>query len=204
LGQRCAPRWKRRGRSEWFYLSTIGAQASQPNLLTQHTTIEQALSDLPMPIIFLRPAWFMENYRWDAIPAREHGVIPSFLQPLDKPVPMAATTDIGKLAAALLQEPWSGHRVVELEGPHHVTPNEIAGAFTKVLGRSVQMQIVPRDSWEGLFKSQGMKNPLPWMQMLNGFNEEWIEFESGEAGSRKGGVSLQSVLQGLIQESSAH
>jgi hypothetical protein len=101
LGQRCAPRWKRRGRSEWFYLSTIGAQASQPNLLTQHTTIEQALSDLPMPIIFLRPAWFMENYRWDAIPAREHGVIPSFLQPLDKPVPMVATADIGKLGHCL-------------------------------------------------------------------------------------------------------
>src|SRR6266481_5068339 len=33
-----------------LYLSTIGAQASQPNLLTQHTIIEQALSDLPVPI----------------------------------------------------------------------------------------------------------------------------------------------------------
>ena len=74
--------------------------------------------------------------------------------------------------------------MVELEGPHRVTPNEIAAAFTKVLGRSVQMQIVPRDSWEDLFKSQGMKNPLPRMQMLDGFNEGWIEFESGEAGSR--------------------
>ena len=186
------------------YLSTIGAQASQPNLLTQHTIIEQALSDLPLPITFLRPAWFMENCRWDVVPAREQGVIPSFLQPLDKPVPMVATEDIGKLAAALLQEPWSSHRVVELEGPHRVTPNEIAAAFTKVLGRLVQMQIVPRDSWDGLFKSQGMKNPLPRMQMLDGFNEGWIEFESGETGSRKGGVGLEPVLQSLIQQSSAH
>ena len=186
------------------YLSTIGAQASQPNLLTQHTIIEQALSDLPVPITFLRPAWFMENCRWDVVPAREQGAIPSFLQPLDKPVPMVATADIGKLAAALLQEQWSGHRVVELEGPHRVTPNEIAAAFTNVLGRSVQMQIVPRDSWEELFKSQGMNNPLPRMQMLDGFNEGWIEFESGEAGSRRGSVSLESVLQSLIQQSSAH
>ncbi len=181
------------------YLSTIGAQVGQPNLLTQHTIIEQALSDLPMPITFLRPAWFMENCRWDVVPAREQGTIQSFLQPLDKPVPMVATADIGKLAAALLQEPWSGHRVVELEGPHRVTPKEIAAAFTKVLGRPVQMQIVPRDSWENLFESQGMKNPLPRMQMLNGFNEGWIEFESGETGSRKGVVSLEPVLQGLIQ-----
>jgi uncharacterized protein YbjT (DUF2867 family) len=146
----------------------------------------------------------MENCRWDVAPAREQGVIPSFLQPLDKPVPMVATADIGKLAAALLQEPWSGHRVVELEGPHRVTPNEIAAAFTNVLDRSVQMQIVPRDSWEELFKSQGMKNPLPRMQMLDGFNESWIEFESGEAGSRKGDVSLESLLPSLIQQSSAH
>ena len=73
----------------------------------------------------------MENSRWDVAPAREQGVIPSFLQPLDKPVPMVATADIGKLAAELLQEPWSGHRVVELEGPRRVTPNEIAAHFAR-------------------------------------------------------------------------
>jgi NAD(P)H dehydrogenase (quinone) len=64
------------------YLSTIGAQASERNLLTQHTIIEQTLSELPMPITFLRPAWFMENSSSDVVPARENGVISSFLQPL--------------------------------------------------------------------------------------------------------------------------
>src|SRR5271168_4920679 len=88
------------------YLSTIGAQATQPNLLTQHTIIEQALGELTMPISFLRPGWFMENSRWDVGPACEHGIIHSFLQPLDKPVPMVATADIGRVAAGLLQEKW--------------------------------------------------------------------------------------------------
>ena len=190
-----------------LYLSTIGAQARKPNLLTQHTIIEQMLSDLslsdrPIGITFLRPAWFMENCRWDVASAREHGVIASFLQPLDKPVPMVATSDIGKLAAALLQEPWKGRREVELEGPHRVTPNEIAAAFTKMLGRPVQMQQVPRKSWEELFRSQGMKNPLPRIQMLDGFNEGWIEFERGESGSQKGSTSLDSALSLLIQTSS--
>ena len=78
------------------YLSTIGAQASQANLLTQHTIIEAAIGELPMPITFLRPAWFMENSSWDVAPARGQGVIPSFLQPLDKAVSMVATADIGK------------------------------------------------------------------------------------------------------------
>ena len=114
------------------YLSTIGAQATRANLLTQHTIIEQALRKLPVAITFLRPGWFMENSSWDVGPAKS-GAIQSFLQPLDKPVPMVATADIGRLAAELLQESWDGHRVVELEGPHRVTPNEIAATFARLL-----------------------------------------------------------------------
>ena len=181
------------------YLSTIGAQASQSNLLTQHTIIEQAIGELPIPITFLRPAWFMENASWDVAPARGSGVISSFLQPLDKPVPMVATADIGRVAAGLLQESWSGHRVLELEGPQCVTPNEIAATFAKLLGRPVRAEAVPRESWEALFKSQGMKNPAPRIRMLDGFNEGWIDFERGKAGSQKGNVALETVLKGLIE-----
>jgi NAD(P)H dehydrogenase (quinone) len=179
------------------YLSTIGAQATQTNLLSQHSLIEQALKELPLPITFLRPAWFMENFAWDVTPARGNGVIPSFLQPLDKPVPMVATADIGCVAAELLQEKWSGHRTVELEGPRRVTPNQAAAAFADLLGRPVKMEVVPRDTWEPLFRSQGMKNPAPRIRMLDGFNDGWIEFEGGQAGSRKGTVALETVLQSL-------
>jgi NAD(P)H dehydrogenase (quinone) len=185
--------------SRIVYLSTIGAQATQPNLLTQHTIIERVLGDLPVPITFLRPGWFMENSSWDVAPAASGGVIPSFLQPLDKPVPMVATSEIGRVAAALLCETWKGHRVVELEGPHRVTPDEIAATFARLLGRPVKMEAVPRDTWEALFLSQGMKNPTPRIQMLDGFNEGWIEFEQGEVGSRKGKVALETVLRSLIE-----
>src|ERR1700736_6129377 len=110
-------------------LSTIGAQASQLNLLTQRALMEQALDKVSMPIAILRPGWFMENAVWDVVSARDSGVIHSFLQPLDKPVPMVATTDVGRVAAELLQQHWSGRRVVELEGPRRVTPNNVAAAF---------------------------------------------------------------------------
>jgi uncharacterized protein YbjT (DUF2867 family) len=181
------------------YLSTIGAQANRLNLLTQHTIIERAIGELPTPMTFLRPAWFMENSSWDVAPAREQGLIPSFLQPLDKPVPMVATADIGRVAAELLQETWSGRRVVELEGPQRVTPNEIATGFAKLLGRPVRTEAVPRDSWERLFKSQGMKNPMPRIQMLDGFNEGWIDFESGRASTQKGRIVLEVVLEAMIE-----
>jgi NAD(P)H dehydrogenase (quinone) len=35
--------------------------------------------------------------------------------------------------------------------------------------------------------------------MLDGFNEGWIEFEGGEAGSQKGKVSLETVLRSLVE-----
>jgi hypothetical protein len=44
-----------------------------------------------------------------------------------------------------------------------------------------------------------MKNPTLRIKMLDGFNEGWIEFESAEAGSRKGKVPLGTVLQALIE-----
>src|ERR1700681_3168984 len=181
------------------YLSTIGAQASQSNLLTQHSIIEQVLRELSMPITFLRPGWFMENFRWDVAAARESGVIQSFLQPLDKPVPMVATADVGRVAAELLQETWNGRRVVELEGPRRVTPNEIAATFAELLCRPVRMDSVPRGTWEPLFRSQGMQNPIPRIRMLDGFNEGWIEFENGAAGSQRGKVPLKTVLQTLVE-----
>jgi uncharacterized protein YbjT (DUF2867 family) len=181
-------------------LSTIGAQATQPNLLNQLQILEQELGTLPMPVAFLRAAWFIENAAWDVAPARDSGIVPSFLQPLDKPVPMVATADISRVAAELLRESWTGRRIVELEGPQRISPDMIAESFARLLGRDVSMTVVPRDTWEDLFRSQGMKNPTPRMQMIDGFNEEWICFEGAENEVRKGRVPLDTVLQSLIEK----
>jgi uncharacterized protein YbjT (DUF2867 family) len=140
----------------------------------------------------------MENCSWDVGPARERGVIPSFLQPLDKPVPMVATADIGKVATRILQEQWSGRRTVELEGPKRPTPNEIAVTFSKLLGKPVRAEIVPHESWEPLFRSQGMKNPMPRIRMLDGFNEGWIDFEGDPVERLRGSITLQDVIRDLV------
>ena len=44
-----------------------------------------------------------------------------------------------------------------------------------------------------------MKNPTPRIRMLDGFNDGWIEFENGDAGSRKGELALKSALQTLVE-----
>jgi NAD(P)H dehydrogenase (quinone) len=179
-------------------LSTIGAQATESNLLTQRTLMEQELRALKLPVTLLRPAWFMENFSWDIASARDYGVIASFLQPLDRAVPMIATADIGRVAAQLIQEDRRETNIVELEASRRITPNEAAATFAKILGRPVHAEAVPRETWEDLFKSQGMKDPRPRMRMLDGFNEGWIEFENGQTGSIKGDIALETVLRGLI------
>lgn len=179
-------------------LSTIGAQATQTNLLTQRTLLEQALLEQSIPVTFLRPGWFMENCAWDVDGARQEGVLQSFLQPLDRAIPMIATDDIGQLASRLLQEEWTGTRIVELEGPQRVSPNDIGAAFSEVLGKPVRVQAVPRDTWESLFLSQGMKNPTPRIRMLDGFNEGWIDFEGRPEDIVKGSTPLVEVIRKLV------
>lgn len=180
-------------------LSTIGAQAEQPNLLNQLQVLEHELRKLPMPVAFLRAAWFMENSAWDVEPARNTGIIPSFLQPLDRKIPMVATADIGHVASTLLQQNWNGVRIIELEGPEPISPNDVAASFSQLIGKPVSMKMVPRDSWDALFRSQGMLNPLPRIQMLDGFNAGWIKFESDHTEHVKGQIPLRSVLGGLLK-----
>jgi uncharacterized protein YbjT (DUF2867 family) len=179
-------------------LSTIGAQATQTNLLNQLGLVEQGLAALPFPIAFLRAAWFMENSRWDVAAARA-GTMPSFLQPIEKAVPMIATADIGRLAAKLLQESWSGRRIVELESRHRVTPIEMAAAFARILGREVRTEVVVRKTWHDLFVTQGMKNPTPRIQMLDGFNEGWITFERDGTEHVLGETPFETVAAELVR-----
>ena len=178
------------------FLSTIGAQVAEPNLLNNAKLTEKMLRRAGVPVAFLRAAWFMENAAGD-IEAARSGVVPSFLQPVDHAIPMVATADIGATAAALLQESWSGVRVVELEGPRRYAAADIGRAFAAALGREVRMEPVPYDSWEQLFRSQGMRHPMPRIRMVDGFNEGWIDFEGGGE-HRRGSLTLEAVIAGLI------
>ena len=183
-------------------LSTVGADAPQPNLLNVLGRMEEALGSLPMPVTFLRAAWFMENAAWDIASAKK-GLIQSYLQPLNRPIPMVSTDDVGRTAAELLKERWEGKRVVELEGAQRVSPNALAAAFAKVLAAPVRAEVVPRDRWESIFRTQGMKNPTPRMQMIDGFNAGWIDFPDRGAHARKGAISVDQAIAALIQREHA-
>ena len=179
------------------YLSSVGChQTKGLGLITQLHILEQELGRLPIPNAFLRAAWFMENSQWDVAPAREKGEIPSFLQPLERRIPMVATEDIGRVAADVLQQTWSGNRFIEIEGPNRYSPNDIAEVFTELLGHRVRAIAVPRKEWALVFESQGTApdKTAPRIEMLDGFNSGWIDFEQNGNQHVLGSCSLHDVI----------
>jgi uncharacterized protein YbjT (DUF2867 family) len=174
-------------------LSTIGAHVQEFNLLNRSTLFEHMLANAGVPVAFLRPAWFMENAAWDLAGARS-GRIESYLQPLDRKIDMVSTKDIGRAAADLLREEWSGVRIVELSGPQKYSPRDEAAAFAAALGRDVKVVEVPRAEWEQRFRREGMQHPEARIRMLDGFNEGWIDFQCEGTERRTGTVELAQVL----------
>lgn len=180
-------------------LSTYGAQVNRPNLFNELGYLEQVLSDLALPVTILRAAWYMENHEWDAPTAQANGVIHSHLQPLEQGIPMVSTRDVGQMVAQLLMEEWTGHRIVEFEGPELVSPNRLAQAFARGLGKEVRAEAVPRDTWASGFRSIGINNPDAWIQSLDGTNEGWLAFEGAPEARRRGQTTVDQAIASILQ-----
>ena len=102
------------------------------------------------------PAWFLENAAWDVATARDTGVIHSFLQPLDRSVPMVATE-----TSAARRRPCC-----RTNGRARASSNsKDRGASARTPLRSPACSGAgasrgrPRDTWAGLFDRQQMRYP---------------------------------------------
>ena len=80
-----------------------------------------------------------------------------------------------------------------------MSPTELAAIFGRLLGRPVSAPLVSRAEWESLFRTQGMRNPAPRIQMLDGFNQGWLSFEGGDGVEAvTGATTLETVVRGLL------
>lgn len=186
------------------FLSTIGADAPHDNLLSQRTLMEATLATLPIPLTILRPAWFIDNAAWDVASARDSGVIHSFLQPAEKTFAMVAAKDVGRVAADLMREDDRGTRIVDLEGPRRISPNDLAIAFALAMDKPVRAVAVPRQLWEGMFRSQGMRHPQARIRMLDGFNEGWIAFHDDRRVAIRGRTDAIEVVASMVASAETH
>jgi NAD(P)H dehydrogenase (quinone) len=113
---------------------------------------------------------------------------------------MVATQDIGELAAKALLENWKGNRALELEGPQRYSPLDAAKAFSKVLGREVNVRPIARSQWQEKFVAQGMPADRTGarIEMVEGFNSGWIDFEGGSAEHFTGKLTIEQVIKNLV------
>jgi NAD(P)H dehydrogenase (quinone) len=181
------------------FLSSIGAERETGTgaILKLHE-MEETFSSLPISTAAIRAGWFMENFHGLIPSARETGGLWSFLDPLNLRVPMIATKDIGTLAADLLQQTWSGHRVIELVAEPALSPLDVASAFSKVFGREIKASIIPRDHWIPTYQSWGLapRSSEAMAEMIEGFNSHWIAF--GKTGTER--IVAKTTLEQVLQE----
>jgi NAD(P)H dehydrogenase (quinone) len=114
---------------------------------------------------------------------------------------MIATEDVGKLAAQVLQEDWTANRYLELEGPRRYSPLDIAKILSDLLNRPVATKPVPHERWAAFFEEQGTAPDRtgPRIEMLDGFNSGWIDFEGEGAEHVRGTRSFEEVFCQLIR-----
>lgn len=58
---------------------------------------------------------------------------------------------------------------------------------------------MPRDQWEARFQAQGTTWPAPRIEMLDGFNSGWIDFEPGVNEHIVGNTAYETVLTELVK-----
>ncbi len=135
--------------------STYGAQPGESigDLGSLHV-LEQGLKAQPIPATILRAAYYLSNWDMQLDLARQEGTLTSFF-PADFALPMVAPRDLGEAVADFLTEPVGRTGVRHVEGPRHYTPRDVADAMAAVVGRPVELQVVPRGQWRSTFERLG-------------------------------------------------
>lgn len=190
----------RAGLPKMVALSSLGAERPKGiGLIATNRMLEKYLEQTGLPLTSLRASYFMEN--WGTLAgAAIHGVLPSFIAPIDKKIPMVAAEDIGRTAAEILCEDWNKSRIVELEGPAMYSPQDVANAFQQALNKSVHAVPVPESEWAQNLSQTGLSKTaitgfIEMTQALNAGNLAFVNAPNIE--HRKGTITLDSVIAAI-------
>jgi uncharacterized protein YbjT (DUF2867 family) len=184
-------------------LSSIGAQHASGTgpIVATHIT-ETAIGPIARNSTFIRAAYFFENWTPVLAAAQSNGVLPTFLTP-DRKIPMVSTRDIGRTAADSLLDPARGRRIVELAGPQDYSPQDIASILTSLLNREVRVQHLPLSAAAETFKGMGFPEEVAhtFLEMYAGINSGLVSYEGGRAEFRRGVITAEDALRGLLGKS---
>lgn len=179
-------------------LSSIGAQLADgtgPIVALHH--LEEALRGTGTVVSAVRACHFQESVAEVLEPARAEGILPVFADSADEARPMVATRDVGGVIASCLQAPPSANEVIDVEGPDY-TDRQIAEVLGRLLGRDLEVVIIPRADWVDALVGAGF--PAHLAEVLVGLYEAGARGILTPEGDRivHGTTPLETTLAGLV------
>lgn len=184
-------------------LSDYGAELDRGTGLTRlFHLLEERLKPLATQLTLLRSAEHAQNWAAMLPVMLATGRLPSLHAPLDRAFATVSTLDVGALAAELLLETPSAKtlRIVSVEGPRRVSLNEVARAFSAVVGREVVADAVPREAWAPMLQRAGLsENHVQLLtELYDAVNAGQIDVEKGVSEQRFGKTELTDVFTSLL------
>ena len=180
-------------------LSSIGAdlEAGTGPIRGLHY-LENALLATGTKLTAIRAGYFQENLGQALGAARQAGIYPNFGAPVDFPMPMIATRDIGAQVARSLLEPPSKSEIIDLVGPAY-SVQQIVDKLSAALGKKLQITTIPPEGWVPAMMQAGMPKHIAEV-----FAEMYAGFGSGKirpVGDRvvPGHTVIDEVIKDLLK-----
>jgi uncharacterized protein YbjT (DUF2867 family) len=200
VGSALAEAVRQAGLPKVVVLSSVGAQhETGTGVIATLKSLEKHLEEAAPSTTFLRPGYFVETWGEVAPAVIVDSVLPSFLEP-SKKIPMVSTIDVGRTAAFLLSDDFSGKRIVELRGPQDWSANDVAAAFSGVLGRPVETAFVPPEARAAVLAQEGVPPEVAeaLLGMYDGIASGRVEYEEGTE-QRRGSVALTDAVERIVR-----
>lgn len=162
--------------------------------ITSTHILETTLRGVSSPLAFIRAGSFLENLA-HTVAAAASG---HFTTAVRVAIPLVATADIGALVARLLVgDAWRGERVLELGTAY--SPDEIAGALAKIMGRPVTANVIPSDARHASLIARGLSPFAAELltEMDESQNSGWIAFGVPGAERVPATITPQSFFEGV-------
>jgi len=179
-------------------LSSIGAHHASGTgpILSVHNA-ETQLYAAGLAATCVRAGYFVENWAAVVPAVKGDGVLPSFIA-ADRRVPSVSTPDIGQVVAQALIDGPRDVRVIELSGPRDLSPNDVAQAFSRLLGKPVKVVEAPLEAAVPTFTSFGASENIAnlFREMYQCIAEGKLVPEGREL--VRGKTELETTLRALL------
>lgn len=138
-------------------LSSGGADLAEgTGPITGLHRLEQELLRTGAIMTALRSGHFQEKVLDVVDVVVERGSYPVFAASADDPRPMAATSDIGEVAAQVLLSPSTSSEAIDVLGPAY-TERDVSATLGSLLGEELSVEVIPEAAWQDALCETGFR-----------------------------------------------